>query len=93
MKRAVAILLVLVLAGVALEGGTYGTRDLLRLKGQVRDEQAKIAALRHQVDSLSRYDRALKTDNDTIERIAREMYGMIKPGEHLYQVVRDTSKR
>jgi len=34
----------------------------------------------------------LKTDPATQERYARELYGMIRPGETLYQVVpRDSS--
>ena len=83
----------LALAAFALEGGEYGTRDLLDLKRQVAEEKARIAVLRHEVDSLARLHHALKTDPATQERVAREMYGMIRPGEILYQVVpKDTSK-
>jgi len=86
-KRVVAGVVVLALAGFALEGGTYGIQDLLSLKGRVRTEQERIAQLRHELDSLSREERALKTDPATQERVARELYGMIRPGELLYQVV------
>ena len=72
----------------ALEGGEYGTGNLLALRRQVRDEQSRIEALRHEVDSLNRLARLLKTDARTQERVAREVYGMIRPGEVLYQVVR-----
>jgi len=79
---------------LALEGGEYGTRDLLELKRRTREEHERIAELRHEVDSLSRLDRALRTDPVTQERVARELYGMIREGELLYQVVpRDTSRR
>ena len=85
--------MVVAMAWFALEGGEYGTRDLVRMKRQVRDEQERIAGLRHEVDSLARLGRALKTDPSTQERYARELYGMIKPGETLYQVVpRDSSR-
>ena len=87
MKRILVGLVVLVMAVFALEGGEYGTTDLLRLKKQVRAEQADIVRLRYDVDSLSRYERALRTDSATQERVARELYGMIRPGEQLYQVV------
>lgn len=75
----------------ALEGGEYGIRDLLSLKRQVREEQGRITALRHEVDSLNRIARLLRTDARTQERVAREVYGMIRPGEVLYQVVRRDS--
>ena len=87
MKRILVGLVVLAMAVFALEGGEYGTTDLLRLKRQVRAESAAIVQLRHQVDSLSRYERALRTDSVTQERVARELYGMIRTGELLYQVV------
>jgi cell division protein FtsB len=85
---------VLAAAGFALEGGEYGTRDLLRLRAQERREQERIRRLRIEVDSLQRVERLLRTDSATQERVAREVYGMIRDGETLYQVVPgDTSDR
>ena len=77
----------LALAAFAVQGGEYSTLDLLRLKGQVGEARDSIVSLRTQVDSLSRLKRALETDPATQERAARELYGMIRPGEILYQVV------
>jgi cell division protein FtsB len=92
-KRVVLVVVLLGLAGFALEGGTYGTRDLLALKRQVREEKERIARLRIEVDSFARIERALKTNAVAQESVARELYGMIRPGEILYQVVpRDTSR-
>ena len=85
---------VLAMAAFAAEGGEYGTRDLLALRRQVRREQERIAQLRHEVDSLQRTGHLLTTDSATQERAARELYGMIRDGELLYQVVpRDTLNR
>jgi cell division protein FtsB len=70
-----------------VEGGEYGTRDYRALKRQVRAEQERIAQLRRELDSLQRVEHALKTDPVTQERVAREVYGMIRDGELLYQVV------
>jgi cell division protein FtsB len=93
-KRVLIGLVVLAMAAFAVEGGEYGTLDLLRLRKQVRGERESLARLRHEVDSLARLERALKTDSVTQERVAREIYGMIRPGELLYQVVRpDSAKR
>ena len=86
-KRVLIALAALGMAAFALQGGEYGTVDLLRLKGQVRTEQDSIVRLRFEVDSLLGVQRALATDPRAQERAAREMYGMIRPGEILYQVV------
>jgi cell division protein FtsB len=91
--RALAVLAVVGMAYFALQGGDYGTGDLLSLRRQVREERSRISRLRRDVDSLARLDRALKTDPATQERVARELFGMIRPGEILYQVVpRDSSQ-
>ena len=84
---------VVAMAGFAFVGGEYGTPNLLSLQRQVRDQKAAISALRHEVDSLQREERLLRTDPATQERAARELYGMIREGEILYQVVpRDTGR-
>jgi cell division protein FtsB len=79
------VLVALVL--LAIWGGEYGTGDLLAMRRQVREEKARIARLRHEVDSLQKVERSLRTDPATQERVAREVYGMIREGEILYQVV------
>jgi cell division protein FtsB len=92
-KRVLIGLVVLGMAGFGAEGGEYGTLDLLRLRGQVRREREAIVRLRAELDSLSRVEKALTTDSATQERVAREAYGMIRPGEILYQVVPPDSAR
>jgi cell division protein FtsB len=75
-------------AGVAFGafGGEYGTFDWLQLKRQVREERAAIEQLQVQLDSLRREADALEHDPATQERVAREQFGMIRPGETLYRV-------
>ena len=87
LPRLVGILLALVMVVFALFGGDYGTQHLIAMNRQVGDEHARIARLRHEVDSLARVLHDLKTDPAEQERVARELYGMIRPGEVLYQVV------
>jgi cell division protein FtsB len=91
------VVLALVVAGMAyyaVEGGEYGTMDLLALRKQVRGEREAISRLRMDVDSLAREQKALANDPVVQERVARELYGMIRPGEILYQVVpRDTATK
>lgn len=85
---------VLAMVGFAAFGGEYGSQDLIALRRKVRGQREDIARLRHEVDSLLRLQHAIETDSATQERVAREVFGMIRDGEKLYQVVpRDTSLR
>jgi len=93
LKRLLGGLAVVAMVGFAVEGGEYGTIDLLKLKAQVRGERDSIVRLRTDVDSLARLEHALQADPATQERAARELFGMIRPGEILYQVVPADSAR
>jgi cell division protein FtsB len=93
LKRPLVILVVLAMVGFAAEGGEYGTLDLLKLKAQVRGERESIVRLRAEVDSVTRVEQAMKSDPAAQERVAREVFGMIRPGEILYQVVPGDSAR
>jgi cell division protein FtsB len=86
-RRVFLAVVALGMAGYAVEGGEYGTMDLLALRKQVRSERAALDRVRHEVDSLRREERALARDPRVQETVARELYGMIRPGEILYQVV------
>ena len=77
----------LVLVGVAVFAGEYSTIDWLKLRGQLADQQAAVAVLRAELDSLARVARALETDPAAQERAAREGFGMIRDGEILYRIV------
>ena len=89
-RRITRVALALVL-GVALYyavfGGEYSVFELRRLSQRVELEQARLDSLRLEVDSLEARADSLENDSATIERIARERYGMIKPGERLYRFV------
>ena len=83
-------LVVIALTGAglfALLGGQYTTFDLLRLKRQFGEEREAIAQLKVAVDSLEKAAQAAERDPRTQERIARDQFGMIKAGEHLYRIV------
>ena len=67
-------------------GGEYGTLDWWQLHQQVKQERAAIARLDQQLDSLAREATALEHDPVEQERVAREQFGMIRPGEILYRV-------
>ncbi len=69
----------------ALFGGEYGFFALRRLERQKVREEAEVEALRAEVDSLRARQDSLENDPATLERIARERYGMIRKGERLYR--------
>jgi cell division protein FtsB len=71
----------------AIQGGEYGTADLLQLQREAAHERAEVARLRQVVDSLERAARAIETDPRTQERVARESFGMIRKGEFLFRLV------
>jgi len=77
----------------AFAGGEYGTLDWFSLRSEERQERDRIEELRRQVDSLQSVAAALEKDPRTQERVAREEFGMIRRGEHMYRLVPDTGPR
>lgn len=75
----------------AFQGGEYGTLDLRELRKDVVEESTAVAQLHRVVDSLERLANAVEKDPEMQERVARERFGMLKPGEFLYRLV-PTSK-
>ena len=75
------------LAAFALWGGEYGTADWITIRRQLADEQARVASLKLDVDSLAKLAHDLETNPAVQERVAREQFGMIRDGEVLYRVV------
>jgi cell division protein FtsB len=71
----------------ALQGGEYGTLDLLQLRREEAEERANVEQLRRMVDSLSRVATAIENNPRMQERVAREKFGMLKKGEFLYRLV------
>ncbi|HKP50597.1 MAG TPA: septum formation initiator family protein [Gemmatimonadales bacterium] len=71
----------------AFQGGEYGTLDLRELRNQAAEESTAVLRLQHVVDSLSRLAVAIEKDPAMQERVARERFGMLKPGEFLYRLV------
>jgi cell division protein FtsB len=90
----------LVAAGVlaalafAIEGGEYGTRDLMRQKQRRARLALAIDSAQHVVDSLKRYKKRLETDAALQERIAREEFGLVRGDkEVLYRIAEPDSAR
>ncbi len=86
-RRLLAGALLAVAAYYALWGGEYSAFDLRRLARERREATDGLARARAEVDSLRRLATRLERDDSTIERIARERFGMIREGEVLYRFV------
>lgn len=71
----------------ALFAGEYGTLDWFRLRADEREERARIEELVRIVDSLEAVAVGLETDPRVQERVAREEFGMIRRGEHVYRLL------
>ena len=71
MKRYVWWAVIAVALYFAVQGGEYSTRDLYVL-------HRRTATLTREVDSLGRFLRLVKSDSATMERIAREEFGMVR---------------
>ena len=82
---AVAVILLALL--FALQGGEYSTGDWIQLRRETREERAEVEALKAAIDSLRALATRVERDPAEQERIAREEFGMIRPGEILYRLV------
>ncbi|HEY8256259.1 MAG TPA: septum formation initiator family protein [Gemmatimonadales bacterium] len=71
----------------AVQGGEYGTTDLIHLRREESSERTKVLRLRTVVDSLTRAAVAIERDPRVQERAAREQFGMLRKGEFLYRIV------
>lgn len=69
----------------AVQGGEYGTSDLVRQRNQRLRLDREIDSLERIVDSLTRYKARVLGDPRTQERIAREEFGMVREKELLYR--------
>jgi len=77
---------VLLLAGYyAVFGGEYSVADLNRTRALVEEASLELAELQAEANRQEERVAALETDPRTLERLAREDFGMIRDGEVLYR--------
>jgi cell division protein FtsB len=76
----------LILLGMAvLRPG--GILDVLRLSEQVRTMRHEMGALKINNRALNLEIRGLRQDPQEVERIAREVLGLVRPDEKVYEFV------
>ena len=67
----------------AVEGGEYGTRELLHQRNYHNALTLEVEGLEHDVDSLQKEKTAVRTSDIVLERIAREQYGMLRGNKEI----------
>ena len=77
-KRIVVLLGLAAALAFAIQGGEYGTLDLIKQRREKARINHSIDSLRHVVDSLNKYANLVQHDPATQERIAREVFGMVR---------------
>lgn len=84
LARRIALLVATAAAlAFAIQGGEYGTFDLIRQRRDKARLNHSIDSLRHIVDSLNKYADLVQHDPATQERIAREVFGMVRGNKEI----------
>lgn len=77
-RRVVVGVVILGAVVFAVEGGEFSTVDLMRQRRTRARVQHSIDSLQTIVDSLKAYEAKVEHDPATQERIAREVFGMVR---------------
>jgi cell division protein FtsB len=86
--RLKVLLGVALLAGAAyfaVFGGDYDVFDLRRVRQERALEEQRTSQMSTEVEQLRARRDSLADDSATIERLARERYGLIRDGERLFR--------
>ncbi len=67
--------------------GDHGLIKLYKIKTQRKKVQDHISQLREEREKRKEEKNKIENDLDYIEKIAREKYKMVKPGEKIFKVV------
>ena len=81
------LIAVLVLIGAIFVVGDVGLWKLWVAQRQMRNLETKIAELERTNALLSAEIKHLRNDPFTIEKVAREKYGYLRPGDKVYRIV------
>lgn len=90
-----SLLAVLLLAGLvyAFAGGDDSLFRIWRRGRDLQDLAVQVARLQAENDSLRQILWRLENDLEYVEKVAREEYGMSKPGERIYRLRRPGAAR
>ena len=78
LRQTLLVVGALAVVAFTIEGGEYGTSDVVLQKQRKARLQAEVETLRMEVQSLKAEVKTVNSDNARLERIAREQFGMVK---------------
>src|SRR5690349_536284 len=82
-RRPVTLAIAVAVIVFAVQGGEWGTFDLISQKKRIARLEVDVDSLQHIVDSLKTYRKRLENDPVLQERIAREEFGMVRGNKEL----------
>jgi len=82
-KRIGTFALIVVAIVFAVQGGEFGTLDLFRQRREKARISRSVDSLARIVDSLKKYQDKVEHDPATQERIAREVFGMVRGSKEI----------
>lgn len=88
MKVIAAIFVVLIcILQYRIWWGESGYTEIKQLKKQLIEQKQDNESLRTQNEILKKEIQALRNNPDSLEELAREQLGLIKPGETFYRII------
>lgn len=88
-RRRLVSLIVALIAAIYLLFDNKGIIRRTSLELQKRDLTEKVTQARRETQYLQAHLKAVEGDKKTIEKLARERYGMARDGETVYRVKKD----
>jgi len=85
LRYVIGLVLLAGAAYFAVFGGEYSLLEVRRIRRELIVEQERLDQAKVELDRLRAHVDSLEHDSATIVRIARERWGMIRPGERLYR--------
>ncbi|MES2123053.1 MAG: septum formation initiator family protein [Gemmatimonadota bacterium] len=85
--RWLAVAVLILMAVFAWQGGIFGTSAYREMERQAEASRREAARLEREVDSLRAFADSLEHDPAVQERVARENFGMLRPGELSFTIV------
>lgn len=89
-KRLVLPILLGLAVYYALFGGEYSLLELRHARNEIKAQEQELNLLKGEVEYLRARADSLEHDSATLEKLAREEYGMIRDGEVLYLLTEPT---
>ncbi|NNF29554.1 MAG: septum formation initiator family protein [Gemmatimonadetes bacterium] len=74
----------------AVAEGEYSLFDVRRAEAELEAREEELPRIQAENDSLRALIESLRSDDEALERFARERYGLVRDGEVLYRLSEPT---